>query len=935
MNERSQWQLLESEFHRLVALEAGERERELHQLVATQPELAESVRAMLDNAEPAQALFESDQRPQEPRVLGEYQLIREIGRGGMGRVYLAERVDPQLRQQVAIKVIDGRVSSDEFRQRFLRERQILAHLQHPNVARMLDGGVDQAGNPYLVMEYVDGVTITRYCSENQLDLDARIQLFRQVLKATQYAHQQLVVHRDLKPTNILVSSQGEVKLLDFGIAKLMQVWEWMTPMETTVGHQPMTPKYASPEQIMGRPIDTRSDIFSMGVLLYMLLSDSYPFDAATSGYSQLQAIVEQDPVSLRSLVPNLDRDLEAICLKALCRDPNGRYSSVEQFDQDLQNFLDGFPVAAKPKTWLTVARKFCQRHRRSVVAIGLLTVALIGTTLGLWVQTGTLQHQAVQIGLERDRAREVAMFMEDLFRDLDPEIALDRELTARELLDRGRERIVMRFDENDAIYRSLLLVMARVYYHQGHYNDAEALANQVRDQGSFESEHQRMEAEFLFGEICLSQGKYQAAKAIFEQVIASDQLDPDLRASVLIKLGDSERQVGEYESGRERYREALSLVADDRGDTRVRVLAGFANLDREQGAWSKALEAHQEILAYKLDKYPAHHPSVAVSLVSIGDLKRWLGRLDEARSNYETALPALRSAYPEGHAFLASALNSYAGVLTELNDIELAETSYVESIAILERLFGQQHPNTIMAKNNLAVFFTSRKQDFARAEQLFRDVDQQARQVLPPEHPFLLTTRVNLGAVVERQGRAEEAEGLFRANVQVARSIRQRQPARAQDLMRSLRSLGNHLRRNQQALEALPVLKESMQIARELYQDENPELAFSALCTAKALLDLSDWSPAELLLQESLHIYQKNSEMVTEMAIVKTHLARALMGQDQEREARVLLNDGFQVLEAQLGLDYLETQEVVTLLLQLGQNEMETKRVEPVNKRYF
>ena len=334
------------------------------------------------------------------RRIGPYQTLREIGRGGMGVVWLATRADDAYQKQVAIKLVWTGPESGEVLRRFRQERQILANLEHPNIARMLDGGTTEEGWPYVVMEYIEGQSITHYCTVHQLTLNERLQLFRTVCDAAQYAHQNLVVHRDLKPGNILVTESGTVKLLDFGIAKLLN--PDLSPDDsaaTRTGLHLMTPEYASPEQVRGEAITTASDVYSLGVVLYELLTGQRPYQFKNHSLQEIERVIcEQEPAApsrsqkseekadvvflpsseFRLLTSALRGDLDNIVLMALRKEARQRYGSVEQLSEDLRRYLAGEAVQARKDTLGYRAGKFVRRHRISVATAAVIFITLLG-----------------------------------------------------------------------------------------------------------------------------------------------------------------------------------------------------------------------------------------------------------------------------------------------------------------------------------------------------------------------------------------------------------------------------------------------------------------------------------------------------------------------------------------------------------------------------
>ena len=323
------------------------------------------------------------------RRFGPWKTVQLAGRGGMGEVWLAERADGQHEQQAAIKILSPYLAASDALNRFRRERQLLARLEHPNIARLLDGGMSPHGEPYLVMEYVEGIRLDRYCQENKLPIRARLELMLKVCAAVNAAHRYLIVHRDLKPGNILVTKEGEPKLLDFGVAKVLGGDAMLEHTATT--NLFLTPMYASPEILRGQPATAASDVYSLGVVLYELLAGRRPFEASkTNPAGLLQAVTQRDPPP-----PGVDRDLDSITLKALARDPDERYGSAAQFADDIRNYLDGLPVSAVGRSRLYVARKFVGRNRLAVAAAGVLLLSMAAGLAGtLWQARAARQERA-------------------------------------------------------------------------------------------------------------------------------------------------------------------------------------------------------------------------------------------------------------------------------------------------------------------------------------------------------------------------------------------------------------------------------------------------------------------------------------------------------------------------------------------------------------
>ncbi|HVF17462.1 MAG TPA: serine/threonine-protein kinase, partial [Steroidobacteraceae bacterium] len=399
---------------------------------------------------------EQDGRDLVGSVIGHYRVVSVLGHGGMGQVLLAERADDQFRHKVAIKLVRHGLLSKQVRARLKIERQILAALDHPNIARLLDGGTTSTGVPYIVMEYIDGKPIDKYCDDERLSIRDRLKLFRQVCSAVHYAHQNLIVHRDLKPSNILVTSDGTPKLLDFGIAKLLDTRQFANTMAVThLDSRLLTPDHASPEQVRGETITTASDTYVLGVLLYELLTARKPLLIRNERLSDLErAICEEAPLPLdyglrsseqlppeflqeicvhRSTTParlrkELRGDLRNIVAMALRKEPDRRYPSVEQFSADIGRYLDAMPISARRDTWAYRAQKFTRRHSLAVAMAVLAFVALTGFAI-------ITSIQARRISEERAHAEEVSSFLIDVFEQADPERARGEEITVEEVLN--------------------------------------------------------------------------------------------------------------------------------------------------------------------------------------------------------------------------------------------------------------------------------------------------------------------------------------------------------------------------------------------------------------------------------------------------------------------------------------------------------------------
>ncbi len=431
------------------------------------------------------------ERPEEFQAgarVGPYRILELLGRGGMGSVYRAVR-EEDFEKPVAIKVIRRDLPGVLTVRRFHAERQILARLEHPGIARLLDGGATADGGPYLVMEYVEGVPIADHCDAHRLGIRRRLELFLQVLEVLAYAHRNLVVHRDLKPDNILVTAGGAIKLLDFGIAKLLDPSDALSSGVTLPAQRPMTLRYASPEQVRREPITTASDVYSLGVVLYQLLTGESPYRVTRDSWPEMvKAVCESEPQRPSAAVAEasaggllrarqLAGDVDAIVLKALRKEPQHRYASVEQFAADVRRHLRGRPVRARKGTWAYRTGKLVVRHK-AAVAVALLILAFSVASTVLWRRAESQRAAAVR---ERTRAERISEFLTELFQSTDPDAAQGATLPAREILDQARTRLTASRDDEPELEADLTATLAHVYRDLGLHEEAvELLEHAVR-----------------------------------------------------------------------------------------------------------------------------------------------------------------------------------------------------------------------------------------------------------------------------------------------------------------------------------------------------------------------------------------------------------------------------------------------------------------------
>jgi len=601
----TRWERLNSVFQEALALPANERADFVSRACADDPAMAAEAVLLVAAHSREEGLMEQpaiigaglwpNEEPAELTGLrfGAYQVLREIGRGGMGAVYLAERADGAFEQRVALKLIKRGMDSDQVLERFRAERQILASLEHPNIARLLDGGASDDGQPYFVMEYIDGRRIDEYTHDGRLSIAARLQLWLQVSGAVSYAHQHLVVHRDIKPANILVTADGTPKLLDFGIARLLDPNVQATSTLTEL--RMLTPEYASPEQIEGRHATTTSDVYSLGVVLYELLTRRSPYRARSRSPKDIaEAICTTEPVrpSLAALetepgaARRLRGDLDTILLTALRKEPARRYASVEQFAGDVRRHLDGLPVRARPDTFGYRAGKFVRRHRAGVAAATLVGLALVTGTVGIAWEAR--QARAAQARAERrfNDVRQLAHAVLFDYHDAIKDLAGSTPIQERLVRDGLRYLDTLALEARGD--RSLQRELAAAYYRVGDVQGGSRTANLGDTKGALES--------------------YGKAERILETLVAADSTDEPSRralARILVRRGDLQFDTGDVAGALALARRAQAVLAPFAGrplDPDLRLELGAADdllgiLLLETGEAQASADRHRRAIA--------------------------------------------------------------------------------------------------------------------------------------------------------------------------------------------------------------------------------------------------------------------------------------------------------------------------------------------------
>ena len=722
------WRAISPHLERAMGLDEEGRSALLAALGARDPALAAEVAGFLDECGAArrERFLEGGVAPPPSsgslagQTVGAYTLISQIGQGGAGAVWLARRNDGRFEGRAAIKLLNPGLIGRTGEERFRREGGFLARLTHPNIARLLDAGVSSTGQPYLVLEYVDGEPIDRYCDGRTLDVDSRVRLFLDVLAAVAHAHSSLIVHRDIKPSNVLVGVDGRVRLLDFGIAKLLEedAGGGDATELTREGGRALTPEYAAPEQVTGGAITTATDVYALGVLLYVLLSGRHPVGAARHSTAELvQAVVSGEPRRLSDTVADvraqaaeaveghalrrgtspeglrraLKGDLDTVVAKALKKRPGERYDSVGALAEDLRRYLGREPVRARPDTVAYRAAKFVRRHARGVATAGAVLLLL----------SGTVAFYTVRLAAERDRARlqagkatQLTGLLSGLLTGADPYAEREgTELSVRGLLDAGVGRVEKQLAGQPELEAEMLTVMGRVY--------------------------QRL-------------GALDRAQALLERALAV---------------------------GRRVFPPRDEHVAETLNDLGV-VL-------NEEGRFAAAAPALEEALAMRRGLLGPEHPEVAVTLVELGRMYADQGLVGRAEPLLREALAIRRTALGEGAHETATSESELGLLLVRKGDLGKAETLFRRCLATDRRTTGEDSPDVASALNNLALVSMERD-DFAAAEPLLRESLAIKRKRLGNDHPGLVPTLNNLATALRKRGAYDEAAALLQEASRIA-----------------------------------------------------------------------------------------------------------------------------------------------------------------------
>jgi eukaryotic-like serine/threonine-protein kinase len=913
----SYWNRLEKLFYEALDLEPVLRSAFLDQRCGDDPALRREIESLLESSDKSLDFLREriqqtsehlsgDAQPAESRV-GAYRLVKVLGEGGMGKVYLATRADELYRQKVAIKLMHpGFRPARAMLLRFSTERQILANLNHPNIARLLDGGITSNGLPYLVMEYVDGLAIDEYCRQNRLSVSERLKLFSTVCAAVEYAHKNLVVHRDLKPGNILVTREGVPKLLDFGIAKLLDA-ESGEPVLTQTAERLMTPDYASPEQMRGGLVTTATDVYALGVLLYELLSGSRPFHLATKSLLEAMRIIcEQAPEAPSKKIASdsklaashgnlrVNQELDNIVLMAMRKEPGRRYVSVAALSADVQAYLAGYPIQARADTWGYRGRKFVLRHKMAVAGVAIAFLALIAFSIGM----GLLARRATRARLaaeqQRLTAEREAQFLASIFNAATPEEAKGREVTARELLDQGAQRIESELASEPEAQATMLNNLGMAYTSLGRYEQARPLLQRAYDLrrrllGSATVEFAATAQALAI--VYKLEAKYDRAEPLLRQALearekALGEHSPQVAES-LSELGDClflENRLADAEAS---LRRALALEGGKEDSLSAMTEDYLALVVKRKGDFNEQVQLLEESVRIEKRVEGDDSPNYVVSLQNLASAQMDQGNLLAGEATEREALDIWRRLSGNDHPELAYSLNNLGWVLLAKGDWEGAIAPLREALQIRARALGDKHPLFVASLVIWGRAMHAKGDDaeaarfYQRATRILQEASKDDNWIMAQILADLAWFHMDRGDSVGGEHYAEQALSMRRRlggedNVDVASSLI--------DVGIAKESQG-HLK------DAEPMLRQALSIFREKFPAWHPRVIYAEVRLGEVFMRQRKLDLAEPILRQAER--GANSApfalLPWQVAEAEDALGRCLLALDRRSEGLALL----------------------------------------------
>ena len=889
--DRDRWLALSPYIDQALELSAADLEVWLRARESSEPQIAADLRRFL--AARSASLFASflsgaavaplneAQFGKPDELIGNYRVLRELGHGGAAVVYLAERVDGHFEHQVALKILRFGPEGGEARRHFAQERQILASLDHPAIARLIDGGITATGLPYLAMEYVEGMPIDRYCDEHRLPLDERLRLFVKVAEAIQYAHRRLIVHRDLKPSNILVARDGAVKLLDFGIAKLLEpdLMAHAAPPTRDVVRL-MTPEYASPEQARGDPITTATDIYQLGLLLYELLTGRAPYDLkGCKPIDALRIICESEPMAPSHAVDGstatisdarastatrmrrqLRGDLDAVLLMALRKEPERRYTSAEQFTTDIVHHLQGRTVCAYKGKWIYGARKFVRRHTAGVLITVLVACAfaLVITwyTTQLTNERDRAEADRIQARRDAEVALQVSQFLASVFRGSSSR-TVNPNTTARELLERGAERIERQLADQPEIQGRLLNVIGDAYVQYESDDKAKALLDRALNLNTKlfgPSSTEVADSKHSLARLALKRSEYDKARQLYEQAldIRERKLGPQNVATAdalnelaftFYRLGDSQKAMSTSERAVDIYSKAVGK--DDERMLNAMLVLAVALVDTDKLMRARTL---QEQLIPRIERsMGSEHPYVARTSLNLANVKLELGEYQGVDALVRRAMAINQRIYGQDNTHVAICMAVLGIYFQETGRFQEAIAMLERSVVIFRQTNGANDALGAASENQLGRVFRERG-DFKTALSHEQTALDMYRKSVGESHWRYAEALQDYGAIQMEMGQLSPAADALNTALGIQRQTR---PAGHHSIASALVAHGLMLARTGKPVEAEAEIREAISIYQHTFQAGHPLAVAATGALGESLLAQGKVSEAEPLLLDN------------------------------------------------------------------------------------
>lgn len=921
------WEKVQILFNAAIELEEQERISFLKEKCAEDKELFNEVLSLLnaDNKvhpildRKASELINVEQKLNfVGEQIGNYKLIKEIASGGMGTVFLAERSDGFFEQEVALKIIKPGLSTIPIIRRFQHERQILANLQHPNIARLFDGGVTDDRRPFFTMEYVNGIPIDEYCDNKQLSIKQRLKLFIDVCNAVQYAHNNLVIHRDLKPSNILIKSDGTIKLLDFGISKVLSAEGEAKDLPTITQAEInlLTPEYSSPEQIKNSKISVSTDVYSLGSILYKLLCGRQAHEFQSRSFSEFERVVceqniprpstviikqneNEEELSISEICENrktqikklkklLNGDLDNICMMALRKEPERRYASAEMLAYDIERHLHSQPILARKESFAYTTQKFIARHKTAVITAAVL----------FFIVNGLILFYTIQLRNERDRAtkeakksEQVASFLKELFLVSDPNQSKGETVTARELLDRGAIRLMVGLKEEPEVKSQLLNTIGNVYINLGLYNSAEEIFTSIKNNVNLEFVEKETYIETLInlGKTYGFNGKYNLEKDLL--FLAKKECEKyfspsnSLLGNIYSNLGDHFYQTAILDSAYYYHKKAEQNFVNNFGNESHQLATTFYSLgvlEFDGGHLEKSDSLFNLSLKLFIKLNGELDAQTAMAQNELASVLRHRGIFDESEKLYKKALDTRIKIFGNDHPDVAHTLNHLSRLYYNQELYEKAEPLVRKSLEIREKLYDETHPEISASKSSLAGTLMGLKK-YEEAEKLYESAYNASMKKFGESHPYTPALLGNLGSALMEQKKYKKAESCL--------------------------------------LEALRML-DSLSTYRPSYRSGRVVMLADLYNRTNRFLK------AEKLLREEVSILKKSSsDDVWLIGLAESELGYSLFKQSKDLEAEGLLIDGYNLLKKYKGEKNSLTKKSLTKIIDFYKSKGRSNKV--------